>query len=103
MTPAIEAARRAFGLTRTKALIYDNRGDIKNGGTTRIIEFNPHSMEILWEYPGDSDERLFSSIYGSQQRLSNGNTLISESNNGRILEVTRDGDIVWEYLYFSPA
>ena len=34
---------------------------------------------------------------GSQQRLPNGNTLISETNNGRILEVTRDADVVWEY------
>jgi hypothetical protein len=78
-------------------LIFDNRGDIKNGGGSRIVEFDPRSMEILWEYPGDNDERLYSSIYGSQQRLPNGNTLISESNNGRLLEITRDGDIVWDY------
>jgi outer membrane protein assembly factor BamB len=78
-------------------LIFDNRGDIQNGGATRIIEFNPRTMEILWEYPGDNDDRLYSSIYGSQQRLANGNTLISEGNNGRLLEVTRGGEIVWEY------
>lgn len=78
-------------------LIYDNRGDIGNGGTTRIIEFDPLSLKTVWEYPGKKQDRLFSSIYGSQQRLPNGNTLISESNNGRILEVTRDGEIVWEY------
>jgi hypothetical protein len=79
-------------------LIFDNRGDIKNGGTTRIIEFDPGSMAIKWEYPGDTGERLYSSIYGSQQRLPNGNTLISESNNGRLLEVTRDKEVVWEYF-----
>jgi hypothetical protein len=78
-------------------LLFDNRGDMKNGGTSRILEFDPRSLEISWEYPGDQDEVLYTSIYGSQQRLENGNTLISESNNGRILEVTRSGDVVWEY------
>ena len=78
-------------------LLFDNRGDMKNGGTSRILEFDPKTLEIFWEYPGDSEEVLFTSIFGSQQRLPNGNTLISESNNGRILEVTREGDVVWEY------
>jgi hypothetical protein len=80
-----------------RLLLFDNRGDIRNGGTSRILEFDPRSLEISWEYPGDQDEVLYTSIYGSQQRLENGNTLISESNNGRILEVTRSGDVVWEY------
>ena len=30
--------------------------------------------------------------------LLNGNTLITESNEGRIIEVTNTGDIVWEFL-----
>jgi hypothetical protein len=78
-------------------LIFDNRGDLNNGGGSRIVEFNPRTMEITWDYPGDSGERMYTSIYGSQQRLPNGNTLISESNNGRMLEVTQEGDVVWEY------
>ena len=78
-------------------LIFDNRGDLKNNGGSRVIEFNPQTLEISWEFPGDTGERLYSSIYGSQQRLPNGNTLISESNNGRILEVTHDKEIAWEY------
>ena len=80
-----------------KLLLFDNRGDLPHGGTSRVLEFDPHNLAISWEYPGDSNERLYTSIYGSQQRLPNGNTLISESNNGRLLEVTRDKDVVWEY------
>lgn len=78
-------------------LLFDNRGDDRNGGTSRILEFDPRTLELVWEYPGTSGEVLFTSIYGSQERLPNGNTLISESNNGRILEVTRDGEVAWEY------
>jgi hypothetical protein len=32
------------------------------------------------------------------QRLSGGNTLIAESTSGRILEVTQDHLVVWEYV-----
>jgi hypothetical protein len=35
--------------------------------------------------------------------LANGNTLITEGLNGRLFEVTSEGEIVWEYVnpYFS--
>jgi len=32
------------------------------------------------------------------QRLPNGNTLICEGRQGRLFEVTSEGDIVWEYI-----
>ena len=32
------------------------------------------------------------------QRLPNGNTLITEGTDGRLIEVTRDHEIVWEYI-----
>jgi hypothetical protein len=38
---------------------------------------------------------------GSSQRLSNGNTLIIESNDGRAFEVTAEGEVVWEF--YNPA
>jgi hypothetical protein len=37
-------------------------------------------------------------VRGAQQRLPNGNTLITESEAGRLLEVTADGEVVWEYI-----
>jgi hypothetical protein len=37
---------------------------------------------------------------GSVARLPNGNTLITVSESGRALEVTREGEVVWEF--FSP-
>jgi len=35
---------------------------------------------------------------GYAQRLPNGNTLITESSFGRFFEVTKQGEIVWEYV-----
>ncbi|MBY0293944.1 arylsulfotransferase family protein, partial [Patescibacteria group bacterium] len=37
------------------------------------------------------------SIMGGTQRLANGNTLITFSTQNRLIEVTQDGKIVWDY------
>ena len=41
---------------------------------------------------------FFSRTCGSNQRLPNGNTLITETDYGRVFEVTRDNEIVWEFI-----
>lgn len=65
-------------------------------GWSRVIELDPLSKKIVWEYKtGDKD--FFSTARGSNQRLPNGNTLISQSDSGRAIEVTKAGDIVWEF------
>lgn len=63
-----------------------------------IIEFDPLTMEILWEYTGDEIDPFFSLASGSTQRLRSGNTLITESDRGRVFEVNPEGQIVWEYI-----
>jgi hypothetical protein len=80
-------------------LLFDNYGRFKfAGGQSRVIEFNPTNMHIVWQYAGDAAHPLDSEIRSNQQRLANGNTLIIESNGGRILEVTRSGKIAWEFI-----
>lgn len=79
-------------------LLFDNRGNFrKPDGRSRVIEFEPGTMRIVWQYTGTAESPLESDIRSEVQRLPNGNTLITESNGGRILEVTADRDIVWEY------
>jgi outer membrane protein assembly factor BamB len=69
---------------------------------SRVIEFDPLTLDIKWQYPppgrGPGGNRLYSSFVSSAQRLLNGNTLITEGNGGRIIEVTPAHEIVWEYL-----
>ena len=47
---------------------------------------------------------FFSDRISNAQRLANGNTLINEGNFGRFFDVTRAGEVIWEYLnpYFGP-
>jgi hypothetical protein len=76
-------------------LIFDNLAGERR---SRVLEFDPLTQEVAWMYPEPEAGFLWSETCGSNQRLPNGNTLITESDNGRALEVTADGTIVWEYV-----
>jgi len=82
-------------------LIFDNGTNRKY---SRILELNPETEEIVWNYTAYPPESFFSSAISGQQRLPNGNTLICEGGKGRIFEVTLEGQIVWEYMnpYHGP-
>jgi len=90
-------------------LVFDNGGRSGYGGPTgsprytreysRVVEFNPVTLEIVWQYGTESgEEQFYSSFISSAQRLPNGNTLITAGANGQIFEVTHNKDIVWEYV-----
>jgi len=76
-------------------LVYDNGCET---GRTRVIELDPLTEEIVWQYEADPPSSFFSFARGSNQRLANGNTFIADSDNGRLLEVTPEAETVWEFL-----
>jgi hypothetical protein len=80
-------------------LVFDNQGGLMKYGQSRVLEVDPNTAGTVWSYDGKESDPLNSEENrGGAQRLSNGNTLINESNAGRILEVTPDGAVVWEYV-----
>lgn len=70
---------------------------------SRVIEINPKTNKIVWEYHDQPVFNFFSPYISGARRLANGNTLITDGVFGRIFEVTSKGDVVWEYIspYFS--
>ena len=56
------------------------------------------SRQITWMYYSMANQGMFSHLDSSVQRLLNGNTLICDSTEGHIFEVTATGDAVWEYI-----
>ena len=80
-------------------LIFDNNwGPEGIRRDSKVIEFHPFTGQIAWQYNGDLENPFYSRTCGTSQRLPNGNTLITESDNGRAFEVTKDGKIVWEFI-----
>jgi len=75
-------------------LIFDNGWEREY---SRLVELNPITKKIVWEYKSDPPQDFFSMKRGANQRLPNGNTLITESDNGRVFEITPEGEKVWEF------
>jgi Arylsulfotransferase (ASST) len=82
-----------------RLLLFDNQGNLgPGGGISRVLELDPATMRIAWSYAGGGGRPLESAFRSSQQRLANGNTLVTEGEGGRLLEVTRAGEVAWEYV-----
>lgn len=74
---------------------------------SRVLEINPVTLEVVWQYDfyktgkwlaQHFSQNFFSPFVSFAQRLPNGNTMITEGDSGRIIEVTRDYETVWEYI-----
>lgn len=102
-------------------LVFDNGGwggyGVPNPGSkngtknalrdySRVLEFNPITLEVVWKLtpkelghaiPTDAS-KFYSPYVSSAQRLPNGNTLVTEGSDGRIIEVTAEHEIVWEWI-----
>jgi len=81
-------------LDNGRLLLFDNRGQHRRSS---VIELDPDTGRIVWKYEGTKKTPFYSYASGSCQRLANGNTLITESDNGRAFEVTPEKEIVWEF------
>ncbi len=95
---------QAIALENGNILLMDNRG----GNTarpllqdrSRAIEYDPRTRLVTWQYPPTLEDRIFTNYLGYVQRLDNGNTLVTESTQGHILEIAPSGDLLWEF--YSP-
>jgi outer membrane protein assembly factor BamB len=81
-------------LANGNLIVFDNSG---LAGASRILELDPESFDIVWEYRGTAESPFHSEFLGAVERLPNGSTLITDSNWGRAFEVTPAGEIVWEF------
>lgn len=75
-------------------LLFDNEG---LPGRSRVLEIDPRTQRVVWRYGELPGQAFYSRTLGSVQRLPNGNTLITESNEGHAFEVTPEGTRVWSY------
>ena len=94
-------------------LVFDNQGEagyppveLQTTGGSRVLEIDPIKKEIVWQYTGEDSGgpswSFRSTHISAARRLPNGNTFIDEGQSGRLFQVTRDGDIVWEYINAYP-
>lgn len=82
-------------VTGGRLMLFNNQMIPGRRSSAMIIE--PASGKTEWQYSGTERSSLYSSTCGTTSRLPNGNILITETDNGRSLEITRDKRTVWEF------
>lgn len=83
-----------------QVVVFDNR---KPADNSRAVIVDPVSSSVTRVIGGPGSEeplRFFSLGRGLAQALPNGNIMVVASNEGRVLEVTEDDRVVWEF--WSP-
>ena len=71
-----------------RILLFDNGAHRRGVNYSRILEVDPATNAIAWEYRGAPPISFYSYNISSAERLPNGNTLICEGAPGRLFEVT---------------
>jgi len=66
---------------------------------SRVQAIHPTQSEVVWEY---APKYLFSATGGTARRLAGGNTLITSTYGGRVLEIDARGRIAWEWVPPHP-
>jgi outer membrane protein assembly factor BamB len=79
-------------------LVFDNHAGGSGSPESRVVEINVETSEVAWEYKGNPGMSFFSPFISGAERLPNGNTLICEGSSGRVFEVTRSREVVWEWI-----
>lgn len=98
-------------------LIFDNGGYAPFSNEdfhTRVLEYaldeSSRVATLVWSFPGEFAvdtwyrDDWYTPFWGDADRLGNGNVLItaglrSSADNGRIFEVSREGEVVWELRF----
>lgn len=82
--------------------VFDNNRDFTDRGTmlggSRVIALKPGTDSTRVLYPRSRSDSFYTETLGKWQQLENGNLLLTEGRAGRILEVTADGRVVWEWI-----
>lgn len=96
--PEIAHQHHATPVGNGNVQIFDNGMHRIGLPFSRVVEVDPTSNAIVWEYTGESPEQFFSGHISGAERQPNGNVLICEGSSGRVFEVTPRGETVWEWV-----
>jgi len=61
-------------------------------------ELDPNTGAITVKFGGTPSQKMYTEIRGKHQYLSNENILITETEAGRVFEINRKNEVVWEYI-----
>ncbi len=87
----LQGQHHATQIQNGHLMVFDNGTRRKQ---SRVLEIDVPSRKVVWSYTAKG---FFSRLRGSAQRLENGNTLTTLSDSGHVFEITKDGQVAWEF------
>ena len=56
--------------------------------------------QVVWSYEGEGEQAFYNESRGEQERLPNGNILVSDAHHGRVFEIApaAGNRTVWEWI-----
>lgn len=79
-------------LPNGNVLFFDNGQE-----NSRVVEVDAASGEMVWHYRGRPSHQFWSGHISGASHLPTGNMLVCEGTSGRLFEVTRNHEVVWEW------
>jgi hypothetical protein len=70
---------------------------VKQDGGYEYHQGKPFPGEVVWGYSADPHESWYAPFMSGASRLPNGNTLVVNSHNRRVFEITPEGERVLDY------
>ena len=80
--------------------IFDNGWKAPEKNRSRIVEMDPKTGKIVWQFGPQIGNSFYTTYQGSAQKLPNGNIFVTSSNHGHVFEVTygEKPEVVWEWV-----
>ncbi len=92
----VEGQHEASAMPNGHILLFDNGSWSRNH--SRIVELDPLTGKVVWEYSAPEPRDFYSKTRGAVQYLPNDGFLVGNSNRGEAFEIDRKGRIVWRFL-----
>ena len=78
-------------------LVFQNRDPLSGEQRSHVLRLDPLQRTASDAFPRLAQRGFFSRTCGTLARWSDGNVLVTESDNGRAFELDQEGALVWEF------
>jgi hypothetical protein len=78
--------------------VFDNGPHRLGQARSAVVEIDPKTSSVVWQWTANPEAQFFSAHISGAQRLAGDNVLECEGRTGRLFEITRRGEVVWEWL-----
>jgi hypothetical protein len=77
--------------------VFDNGPHRLGQARSAVVEIDPRTSSVAWQWAANPEAQFFSAHISGAHRLPGDNVLVCEGRTGRLFEITRRGEVVWEW------